>query len=220
MGVVYTLFDGNTSVEKLQCVSYYDSLHSGLEEFVSTQNAYPQNQVTFFFSLDMDRLGLKEDEKLDDDDPRWGINAFDVSNVVFCQSENGIPLFEEKIKSGKPQIFITIMGWQANLQETTSLAKKYKISFAIEQGTDKYGKKYENVILSFDDDVDAAVNFICCAADRILSVPRQGVPISTEVISCNTKQEAQKEFRKDLSLNKTAYTKGVLGYLFKKIFGK
>lgn len=220
MGVDYTLFDGHTSVEKLQGVSYYDLLHRGLEEFVATQKAYPQNQVTFFLSLDMDRLGLKEGETLDDDDPRWGINAFDISNVEFCQCKHGEPHFEDKVKGGQPQIFITIKGWQANLQEIASLAKKYRISFATEQGTDMYGKEYEKVILSFNDDVDTAVNFICLVADHILSVPRQGVPISTDVISCNTKQEAQKEFIKGLSLNKTAYAKGVLGFFSKKIFGK
>ena len=78
--------------------------------------------------------------------------------------------------------FALSCGYGASEDEANNEAKReyqQKISFAhaFENGIDRYDKEYAKIILSFDDDVKAATNFLCNVATNILSVPKN-VPVT------------------------------------------
>ena len=215
-GVKYELFVISEPIDVPKGIAYYDDILSNLEKFIAIQEAKPKNETRFFMALDLDKLGLNEDEALDDDDLRLGINSFDISNVVFSKYNKWMPLFEDKVNSGLPQIFITVLDWQADIKKIAEFAVKYNISYAWEKGTDKYNRKYARIILAFDDDVVEATDFLCYVATNILSVPKEGVPISIGINSLHTKIKAQKEYKKAHAFNVRDYAKGIHSYLTNK----
>ena len=218
-GVRYELFDARTAIELPDGISYYDDILSHFEEFIATQNAKPKNEVTFFMALDLDKIEPADEENMTDDDPRLGINSFSVCNVVFSKYNKWMPLFEDKVNSGKPQIFITIMDWQSDLNKVVKFATKHCISYAFEKGLDRYDKEYAKIILSFDDDVKAATNFLCNVATNILSVPKD-VPVTINISSYQTKTKAQQEYKKNNTFGAKDFTKGAMLLLKDKITGK
>lgn len=219
IGVRYELFDVRTAIELPDGISYYDDILSHFEEFIATQNAKPKNEVTFFMALDLDKIEPADEESMTDDDPRLGINSFSVCNVVFSKYNKWMPLFEDKVNSGKPQIFITIMDWQADLNKVVKFATKHCISYAFEKGWDRYDKEYAKIILSFDDDVKAVTNFLCNVATNILSVPKD-VPVTIDISSYQTKTKAQQEYKKNNTFGAKDFTKGAMLLLKDKITGK
>lgn len=217
--VRYELSDARTVVESPDIVSYYDTILSYFEEFIAAQKAKPKNEVKFHTALDLDKIDPADEENMTDDDPRWGINSFDVSNVVFSKYNKWKPLFEDKVNSGKPQIFITMMDWQVDLNKVAKFATESGVSHAFEKGVDRYDKEYAKIILSFDDDVRAATNFLCNVATNILSVPKD-VPVTIFISSYQSKAKAQKEYKKNNTFGAKDVAKGVMVLLKDKITGK
>lgn len=219
MGVRYELFDARTTIESPDGVSYYDTILSHFEEFIAMQNTEPKNEVTLLMALDLDKIDPADEENMTDDDPRLGINSFGICNVVFSKYNEWMPLFEEKVNSGKPQIFISVMDWQADLNKVAKFATESCISYAFENGIDRYDKEYAKIILSFDDDVKAATNFLCNVATNILSVP-QNVPVTIYISSYQTKAKAQKEYKENNTFSAKDFAKGAMLLLKDKITGK
>ena len=219
MGVRYELFDARTTIESPDGVSYYDTILSHFEEFIAMQNTEPKNEVTLLMALDLDKIDPADEENMTDDDPRLGINSFGICNVVFSKYNEWMPLFEEKVNSGKPQIFIIIMDWQADLGKVAKFATEKSVSHALEKGLDRYDKEYARIILSFDDDTRAATNFLCNVATNILSVPKN-VPVTIYISSYQTKAKAQKEYKEDNTFSAKDFAKGAMLLLKDKITGK
>ena len=219
MGVRYELFDARTTIESPDGVSYYDTILSHFEEFIAMQNTEPKNEVTLLMALDLDKIDPADEENMTDDDPRLGINSFGICNVVFSKYNEWMPLFEEKVNSGKPQIFISVMDWQADLNKVAKFATESCISYAFENGIDRYDKEYAKIILSFDDDVKAATNFLCNVATNILSVPKN-VPVTIYISSYQTKAKAQKEYKENNTFSAKDFAKGAMLLLKDKITGK
>ena len=219
VGIRYELFDVRTAIESPEGISYYDDILSYLEKFIARQNEKPKNEVTLFMALDLDKIDTADAESMTDDDPRLGINSFGVCNVVFSKYNKWMPLFEDKASSGKPQIFISIMDWQADLDEVAKFATLHHVSYALEKGLDRYNKEYARIVFSFDDDIKAATNFLCNVATNILLVPKD-VPVAIDISSYHTKAKAQKEFKKMYSFGATDYAKGAMLLLKDKITGK
>ncbi len=217
--VRYELFDARTAIELPDGISYYDDILSHFEEFIAAQNTKPKNEVNFFMALDLDKIDPADQENMTDDDPRWGINLFDISNVVFSKYNKWKALFEDKVNSGKPQIFITMMDWQVDLNKLAKFATESCISYAFENGIDRYDKEYAKIILSFDDDVKAATNFLCNVATNILSVPKN-VPITIGISSYRTKTKAKKEYKESNTFTAKDFAKGAMVLLKNKITGK
>lgn len=183
------------------------------------QNTEPKNEVTFLMALDLDKIDPADEEKMTDDDPRLGINSFGICNVVFSKYNEWMPLFEEKVNSGKPQIFIIIKDWQADLNKVAKFATEKSVSYALEKGLDRYDKEYARIVLSFDDDTRAATNFLCNVATNILSVPKN-VPVTIYISSYQTKAKAQKEYKEDNTFSAKDFAKGAMLLLKDKITGK
>ena len=219
MGVRYELFDARTTIESPDGVSYYDTILSHFKEFITMQNTEPKNEVTFLMALDLDKIDPADEEKMTDDDPRLGINSFGICNVVFSKYNEWMPLFEEKVNSGKPQIFIIIKDWQADLNKVAKFATEKSVSYALEKGLDRYDKEYARIVLSFDDDTRAATNFLCNVATDILSVPKD-VPVTIDINSYQSKAKAQKEYKKNNTFGAKDFAKGTIVLLKDKIAGK
>lgn len=219
MGVRYELFNVRTEIVLPDGISYYDDILSHFEEFIATQNAKPKNEVRFFMSLDLDKMDLADEEIITEDDQRLGINSFEICNVVFSKYNKWMPLFEDKVNSGKPQIFITIMDWQSDLNDFAKFATENCISYAFEKGLTKYGKEYTKIIFSFDDDAKAATNFLCNVATNILSVPKD-VPVAIFISSNQTKTKAQKEYKVNNTFGAKDFAKGTMLLLKDKFKGK
>lgn len=218
-GVRYELFDARTAIELPDGISYYGDILSHFEEFIAAQNTNPKNEVTFFMTLDLDKPDPADEESMTDDDPRLGINSFNICNVIFSKYNKWMPLFEDKVNSGKPQIFISVMDWQADLNKVAKFATESCISYAFENGIDRYDKEYAKIILSFDDDVKAATNFLCNVATDILSVPKD-VPVTIDINSYQSKAKAQKEYKKNNTFGAKDFAKGAMLLLKDKITGK
>lgn len=219
IGVKYKLFDARTAIELPDGISYYGDILSSMEKFIAIQNEKPKNEVTFFMALDLDKIDPIEQERMTDDDPRWGINSFGICNVVFSKYNKWMPLFEDKVSSGSPQIFISIMDWQANLDEVAKFATEHHVSYALEKGLDRYNIEYAKIVFSFDDDIKAATNFLCNVATNILSVP-QDVPVTIDISSYQSKTKAQKEYKKNNTFGAMDYAKGAMFLIKDKIKGK
>ena len=219
IGVKYKLFDVRTTIELPDGISYYDDILSSMEKFIAMQNTEPKNEVTLLMALDLDKIDPADEENMTDDDPRLGINSFGICNVVFSKYNEWMPLFEEKVNSGKPQIFISVMDWQADLNKVAKFATESCISYAFENGIDRYDKEYAKIILSFDDDVKAATNFLCNVATDILSVPKD-VPVTIDINSYQSKAKAQKEYKKNNTFGAKDFAKGAMLLLKDKITGK
>lgn len=219
MGVSYELFETHTSIEASDEVAYRDNVLSYFDKFIAAQTAKPKNEVTYFLALDLDKIDPNDLEVMTDNDSRWGINFFDICNIVFSKYNKWMPLFNDKVNSGSPQIFITMNGWQVDLRKVAEVAKKYGISYAMEKGLDIYDREYENIILSFDDDTIEATNFVCYVATNILLVPKD-IPITIDISSYQTKAKAQKEYKKNNTFSIKDYTKGAMYLLKDKIVGK
>lgn len=190
-----------------------------MEKFIAIQNEKPKNEVTIFMALDLDKIDPADEEKMTDDDPRLGINSFGICNVVFSKYNKWMPLFEEKVNSGKPQIFIIIKDWQADLNKVAKFATEKSVSYALEKGLDRYDKEYARIVLSFDDDTRAATNFLCNVATDILSVPKD-VPVTIDINSYQSKAKAQKEYKKNNTFGAKDFAKGTIVLLKDKIAGK
>lgn len=219
VSIRYELFDVRTAIESPDGVSYYDDILSYLDKFIARQNEKPKNEVTLLMALDLDKIDPADEESMTDDDPRLGINSFGICNVVFSKYNEWMPLFEEKVNSGKPQIFIIIKDWQADLNKVAKFATEKSVSYALEKGLDRYDKEYARIVLSFDDDTRAATNFLCNVATNILSVPKD-VPVSIDIISYQSKAKAQKEYKKNNTFGAKDFAKGTIVLLKDKIAGK
>lgn len=200
-------------------VTYHDELLASLNEFIATQKADPKKYAFLLLALDLNRLDLTDDEELDDDDPRYGINAFDIQNVVFSKYNLWQPLFENKVIKGDPQIFITVRDDNVDLQEMERFAKGHGIPYALEKGFDRYDQDFSRLILSFDDDTAAAANFVCDAATTVLSVPRD-IPISLYISACQGKDKAQKEYKKSHSFSARDTARGIVTLLKNRVIRK
>jgi len=217
--VKYKLFDVRTAIELPDGISYYDDILSNMEKFIAIQNEKPKNKVTFFMALDLDKIDPADQESMTDDDPRWGINCFEICNVVFSKYNKWMPLFEDKVSSGSPQIFISVMDWQADLDEVAKFATEHNVSYALEKGLDRYNKGYAKIVFSFDDDIKAATNFMCNVSTNILSVPKD-VPVTIDISSYQSKTKAQKEYKKNNTFGAMDYARGAMLLIKDKIKGK
>lgn len=216
IGIKYRKFESRIPIELPQGIAYYDDILTYLKKFIEVQKNKPKNEVCYFLALDLDKLNLADDEMLDDDDPRLGINSFDIRNVFFSKYNDWQPLFEGKVNNGQPQIFVMIKDWQADLQKVAELATKFCISFAFEKGLDRYDKEYERIILSFDDDLEATANFICNMATYMLNVPKD-IPVGIDISAYQTKAKAQKEYKKMNTFSAMDYARGVKSIIKNKI---
>ena len=216
IGVKYKKFENRMPIELPQGIAYYDNILTYLKKFIEMQKKRPKSEVTCLLALDLDKLNLADEETLDDDDPRLGINSFDICNVFFSKYNDWQPLFEGKVNNGQPQIFVMIKDWQADLKKVAELATKFCISFAMEKGVDKGDKEYERIILSFDDDVEATANFLCYMATIMLNVPKD-IPVDINISSYQTKAKAQKEYKKANTFSAMDYARGVRLFIKDKI---
>lgn len=219
IGIKYRKFESRIPIELPQGIAYYDDILTYLKKFIEVQKNKPKNEVSYFLALDLDKLNLADDEMLDDDDPRLGINSFDIRNVFFSKYNDWQPLFEDKVSNGQPQIFVMIKDWQADLQKVAELATKFCISFAMEKGFDRSDKEYERIILSFDDDVEATANFLCYMATYMLNVPKD-IPVGIDISTYQTKAKAQKEYKKMNTFSAMDYAKGAMLLVKNKITKK
>lgn len=216
IGVRYRRFESRMPIELPQGITYYNDILTYLRKFIEAQKNKPKNEVSYFLALDLDKLNLADDETLDDDDPRLGINSFDIRNVFFSKYNDWQPLFEDKVNNGEPQIFVMIKDWQADLQKVAELATKFCISFAMEKGFDRSDKEYERIILSFDDDVEATANFLCYMATNMLNVPKD-IPVTIDISAYHIKAKAQKEYKKANTFGAMDYARGVKSIIKNKI---
>lgn len=216
IGIKYRKFESRMPIELPQGIAYYDDILTYLRKFIEVQKNKPKNEVSYFLALDLDKLNLADDEMLDDDDLRLGINSFDIRNVFFSKYNDWQPLFEDKVSKGQPQIFVMIKDWQADLQKVAELATKFCISFAMEKGFDRSDKEYGRIILSFDDDVEATADFLCHTATYMLNVPKD-IPVGIDISAYNTKAKAQKEYKKMNTFSAMDYARGVKSFIKGKV---
>ena len=216
IGIKYRKFESRMPIELPQGIAYYDDILTSLRKFIEVQKNKPKNEVSYFLALDLDKLNLADDEMLDDDDLRLGINSFDIRNVFFSKYNDWQPLFEDKVSKGQPQIFVMIKDWQADLQKVAELATKFCISFAMEKGFDRSDKEYGRIILSFDDDVEATADFLCHTATYMLNVPKD-IPVGIDISAYNTKAKAQKEYKKMNTFSAMDYARGVKSFIKGKV---
>lgn len=219
IGVKYKKFESRMPIELPQGITYYDDILTHLKKYIEVQKKRPKSEVVYLLALDLDKLNLADEETLDDDDPRLGINSFDICNVFFSKYNDWQPLFEGKVNNGQPQIFVMIKDWQADLKKVAELATKFCISFAMEKGFDKSDKEYERIILSFDDDVEATAKFMCYMATIMLNVPKD-IPVDINISSYQTKAKAQKEYKKANTFSAMDYARGARLFIKDKITGK
>ena len=212
-GISYEWFDVHTVMEVPDGVTYRGEILSNFDKFIAAQKANPKNEVNYFLALDLDQIAPDDAETMTDDDPRWGINSFTISNVVFSKYNKWMPLFEDKVNKTTPQIFVTVMDGEVDLEKIAEIAKEYGISYAIEKGVDSYNREYAKIILSFDDDTEAATNFLCHVATNILSVPKD-VHVTINISSSQSKIKAQKEYKNDNTFSAMDYAKGAF-YMIK-----
>lgn len=215
-GIQYNMFAERTLITVPQGITYYDDILTHLKKFIEVQKKRPKSEVVYLLALDLDKLNLADEETLDDDDPRLGINSFDICNVFFSKYNDWQPLFEGKVNNGQPQIFVMIKDWQADLKKVAELATKFCISFAWEKGYDKSDKEYERIILSFDYDVEATANFLCHIATFMLNVPKD-IPVDINISSYQTKAKAQKEYKKANTFSAMDYARGAKLFIKGKI---
>ena len=216
IGIKYRKFESRMPIELPQGIIYYNDILTYLRKFIEVQKNKPKNEVSYFLALDLDKLNLADDETLDDDDPRLGINSFDIRNVFFSKYNDWQPQFEDKVNKDHPQIFVMIKDWQADLQKVAELATKFCISFAMEKGVDRSDKEFERIILSFDDDVEATANFLCYMATYMLNVPKD-IPVTIDISAYQTKAKAQKEYKKANTFSVMDYARGVKSIIKNKI---
>lgn len=207
IGVGYKLPEKSISIATPDGVAYREDLLSWLDQFMAEQKAKPKNQVVLSMAFDLDSIE-PEEEAMADDDPRLGINAFDVRNVVFSKYNDWKPLFEEKVDSGVPQIFIVIDDWWTDLAKVAETARNCGVAYAVEKGVDKYDKAYSRLILSFGDDCKAASDFICLVATNLLLVPKD-IVASFYIQSSDSKSKAQKEYKKNNTFSAGDIAKGL-----------
>lgn len=217
-GVKYKVFNEHRiTVEVPEGVTYYDMVLTFFEDFIEAQRKKPKNDTKMGFTLDLDKVELADDEMIDENDIRLGVSAFDVTNEVFSRYNDCKPLFEEKVNNGKPQIFIGLHSSYLDINECAAFAEEHKISFAQEIGIDPAFKKdYESIVLSFDDDAEAATRFFCYVSDKMLSVPKD-TPVTAYIDSNKTKAKAQKEYKKFFSFSAMDYAKGAMLLIKDKI---
>lgn len=218
-GIQYNMFAEQALITVPQGITYYDDILTHLKKFIEMQKKRPKSEVVYLLALDLDKLNLADEEMLDDDDPRLGINSFDIDNIFFSKYNDWQPLFEDKVNNGQPQIFVMIKDWQADLKKVAELATKFHISFAMEKGVDRSDKEYERIILSFDDDVEATANFLCYMATIMLNVPKD-IPVDITISSYQTKAKAQKEYKKANAFSAMDYARGARLFIKDKIKGK
>lgn len=216
----YVLFDKPVTVQIPKDVTYYDTVLAFFKDFTATQMKKPKNYVNMGFTLDLDKIGLADDEMIDEDDIRLGVSAFNVANEVFSRHNDYKPLFEENVKNGKPQIFILLKDNCVDVNRCAAFAEEHKISFAQEFGIDPMTKKhYESLVLSFSDDAEAATRFFCYVSDYMLHVPKD-TPVDAFILSDKSKSKAQKEFKSMYSLSVSVLAKGAMQLLKNKTKGK
>ena len=219
-GISYEFSDTYNLIELPSGITYRDTILSHFEKFIALQKEKPMEEKICFLALDLTRIDAEEEENMANDDPRWGINYFDIQNIVFSKYNNWMPLFEDKINSETPQIFIIIKDLNTDLLKRVAMvAKRFGISYAIENGLGKYDTEYSRIVFSFDDDTEMATNFICFVATHIFSVPKD-VPVSINIHSYQSKAKAKKEYKKNNTFSTKNYVKGAMYLLKKKITGK
>lgn len=220
-GVKYKVFNEQLiTVEVPEEVTYYNTVLAFFEDFIEAQRKNPKNDVRMGFTLDLDKIELADGEMIEENDIRLGVSAFEISNEVFSRYNDCKPLFEEKVNNGKPQIFIGLHNSYLDINECAVFAEEHKIPFAQEIGIDPVFKKYyESIILSFDNDAEAATRFFCHISDCMLSVPKD-TPVTAYIDSYESKAKAQKEYKKFFSFGTMDYMKGAMLLVKDKITGK
>lgn len=167
-----------------------------LEEFVALQKKTPSKDVSVALCLDYDALIYRKGDYSKEDDPRLNIDNVEINNEVFSEYAKCRALFEEKVESNVPQIFVTINpDDDVKVEKMARLADNYCISYAVEHGRTPNNKDYTKIVLSFEDDVAAAADYICTAATRFLGV-LANAPVTGLMFSSFSKRKARREFRK------------------------
>lgn len=218
--IKYVLFDKPAMVQIPKDITYYDTVLAFFKDFTAIQMKKPKNDVNMGFTLDLDKIGLADDEMIDEDDIRLGVSAFNVGNEMFSRYNDCKPLFEENVKNGKPQIFILLKDNYVDVNRCAAFAEEHKISFAQEFGIDPMTKNHhELLVLSFGDDTEAATRFFCYVSDNMLHVPKD-TPVDAFILSDKSRSKAQKEFKSMHSLSVSVLAKGAMQLLKNKTKGK
>ncbi|CCZ14143.1 unknown [Prevotella sp. CAG:487] len=216
----YELFDKPIAAEVPEGVTYYDTVLAFFNDFIAKQKEKPKDDVSMGFTLDFDKMDSADTENIQEDDLRLGVSSFIIQNEFFSWYNDYKPLFEEKVKSGSPQIFIQLAPSDIDLDKYIALCEKYKISYALETGINPMLKfNYKELTFSFNDDAEAAACFFCYVADTLLSVPKD-TPVDAFISSDRSKNKAQKEFKKTYSFSAKDYAMGATFLLKDKITGK
>lgn len=216
----YGLFDKPIATEVPEGVTYYDTVLAFFNDFIAKQKEKPKDDVSMGFSLDFDKIDSADTESIQEDDHRLGVSSFMIQNEFFSWYNDYKPLFEEKVKSGSPQIFIQLAPSDIDLDKYITLCEKYKISYALETGINPMLKSnYKELTFSFNDDAEAAACFFCYVADTLLSVPKD-TPVDAFISSDRSKNKAQKDFKKTYSFSANDYAMGAALLLKDKIAGK
>lgn len=175
---------------------YRNSIVELLEKFVAFQKKKPSKDVGVYLFLDYDAFIYRKGDYLREDDPRLNIDNVEINNEVFSKYAKCRALFEEKVESKVPQIFVTINQDDAGkVEKMARLADDYCISYAVEHGCGTNHEEYTKIVLSFDDDINAAADYICTAATRFLGV-LANAPVTGSMFSSWSKRKARREFRK------------------------
>ena len=81
--IKYVLFDKPTMVQIPKDITYYDTVLAFFKDFTAIQMKKPKNDVNMGFTLDLDKIGLADDEMIDEDDIRLGVSTYTATNS-FC----------------------------------------------------------------------------------------------------------------------------------------
>ena len=215
-GVKYKVFNEHRiTVEVPEGVTYYDTVLTFFEDFVAEQKRKPKNDADMCFTID--DIVFANGEEIEADDPRLGVSAIDVRNEVFSQYNNCKPLFEDKVNSGNPQIFVDLLEGAVDINECMDFANKHRISYALEVGIRPLlSLHYKSLIFSFDSDAEAAARFFCYVSDKMLSVPKD-TPVANCITSRRSRSKAQKEFKEMHKMSAKDYAKGAMLLIKDKI---
>lgn len=194
-GLSYQMHSEHKSIPQAR-EKYRNSIVELLEEFVAFQKEKPSEDVSVNLFLDYDAFIYKKGDYLREDDLRLNIYNVKINNEVFSKYAKCRALFEDKVESKVPQIFVTINQDDADkVEKMARLADDYCISYAVEHGCTSNNKDYTKIVLSFEDDVAAAADYICTAATRFLGV-LANAPVTGSMFSSWSKRKARREFRK------------------------
>lgn len=194
-GLSYQLYSERKPMPQAR-EKYRNNIVELLEKFVALQKKNPSKDVSVALCLDYDALIYRKGDYLKEDDPRLNIDNVEINNEVFSKYAKCRALFEEKVESKVPQIFVTINQDDAGkVEKMARLADDYCISYAVEHGCGTNHEEYTKIVLSFDDDINAAADYICTATTRFLGV-LANAPVTGLTFSSWSKRKARREFRK------------------------